>query len=457
MQIRTKLTIQFIILVAGLLIFSLCFIYFQFLKMTEDEFYNNLRSKALMTVEMVLHDEEKLTAIKDTPSDALSVSLPFKDNILIFNAKKEKVFSFSPYTGDLSLINFDQIDAGERRFHKGTTYFIGLKTQSKKGTFFYVVAESQFNVHQLDSLKNILLLTFLVAIGIVALGGWIYTGQALAPVAKIVEQVDKMLPSNLQTRLSTPKNKDEIGRLVMTFNSLLDRIHHAFELQKNFISNVSHELKNPISAIVSQIQVVLENKNRPIEAYKETLQSVLNDTHELAETTDNLLQLARLHTEEHQIPKFEYVRLDDILLLSREKLLRNHKEYRISFDIEGEPDSENDLCVMGNEMLLRSAFVNLMDNCCKYSPDKSTYVKVIITENHEKYVEIADHGEGIAADDIPLLFQPFYRNPKHKHIKGTGIGLSLVDSICKLHNIPLQVISKKGEGTIFRLMMNDEL
>lgn len=424
--------------------------------MTEDEFYNNLRSKALMTVEMVLHDEEKLTAINDTPSDALAVSLPFKDNILIFNAKKEKVFSFSPFTGDLSIINFNQIDAGERRFHKGNSYFIGLKTQSKKGTFFYVVAESQFNVHQLDSLKNILLLTFLAAIGIVAFGGWIYTGQALAPVAKIVEQVDKMLPSNLQARLSTPKNMDEIGRLVMTFNNLLDRIHHAFELQKNFISNVSHELKNPISAIVSQIQVVLEKKNRPTEEYQETLQSVLNDTHELAETTDNLLQLARLHTEEHQIPKFESVRLDEILLLSREKLLRNHKEYRISFDIEGAPDSETDLCVMGNDMLLRSAFVNLMDNCCKYSPDKSAYVKVIIAENHKKYVEIADHGEGIAADDIPLLFQPFYRNPKHKHIKGTGIGLSLVDSICKLHHITLQVISKKGEGTIFRLMMNGE-
>ena len=424
--------------------------------MTEDEFYNNLRSKALMTVEMVLHDEEKLTAIKDTSSDASSVSLPFKDNILIFNAKKEKVFSFSPFIGDLSVIDFDQIDAGEKRFHKGNTYFIGLKTQSKKGTFFYVVAESQFNVHQLDSLKNILLLTFFAAIGIVALGGWIYTGQALAPVAKIVEQVDKMLPSNLQTRLSTPKNMDEIGRLVMTFNNLLDRIHHAFELQKNFISNVSHELKNPISAIVSQIQVVLENKNRSTEEYQQTLQSVLNDTHELAETTDNLLQLARLRTEEHQIPKFESVRLDDILLLSREKLLRNHTEYRVMFDIEGLPDSENDLCVMGNDMLLRSAFVNLMDNCCKYSPDKSAYVKVIIVENKQKYVEIGDHGEGIAADDIPLLFQPFYRNPKHKHIKGTGIGLSLVDSICKLHNITLQVISKKGEGTTFRLTMNDQ-
>ena len=424
--------------------------------MTEDEFYNNLRSKALMTVEMVLHDEEKLTAINDTPAIKPSESLPFKDNILIFNHKKEKIFSFSPFAGDLSFINFAQIDVGEKQFHKGNTYFIGLKIRSKKGAFFYVIAESQFNVHQLDSLKNILLLTFLVVIGIVALGGWIYTGQALAPVAKIVEQVDRMLPSNLQTRLSTPKNKDEIGRLVFTFNSLLERIHHAFELQKNFISNVSHELKNPISAIVSQIQVVLENKNRPKEAYQQTLQSILTDTYELAETTDNLLQLARLHTENHQIPKFESVRLDDILLLSREKLLHNHKEYRITFDIEGTPDSENDLCVLGNEMLLRSAFINLMDNCCKYSPDKSAYVKVIITDNSKKQVEIADHGEGIAADDIPLLFQPFYRNPKHKHIKGTGIGLSLVDSICKLHNITLQVISKKGEGTIFRLTMNHE-
>ena len=268
-------------------------------------------------------------------------------------------------------------------------------------------------------------------------------------MAKIVKQVDAILPTNLESRLSTPKAKDEIGRLVATFNNLLERIHKAFTLQKNFISNVSHELKNPIAVIASQLEVSLAQEERSKTEYKNTLNSVLNDTRELSETIDNLLQLARLHSEDQQKPKMEEVRLDELLLSAREVLLKTHKNYRVSFDIEGTPECENDLCVLGSETLLRSAFLNLMENSCKYSKDKSVNVKVIISENGKKNVEISDKGEGIASNEIPLLFQPFYRDPKHKHIKGTGIGLSLVDSILKMHQVPLKISSEEGVGTVF--------
>jgi K+-sensing histidine kinase KdpD len=98
-----------------------------------------------------------------------------------------------------------------------------------------------------------------------------------------------------------------------------------------------------------------------------------------------------------------------------------------------------------------------MDNCCKYSGDKSAVVKLILSNNQKKIIEIADHGDGISAEKIAILFQPFYRDPKHKHIKGTGIGLSLVDSILKLHKVPLKVISNEGEGTLFSMEFEEKL
>jgi signal transduction histidine kinase len=453
MQIRTKLTIQFIILVAGILFVALYFVYFEFKQMTEMELYGNLRSKALMTAEMVLHDEDKLESLdNDSLQDSTQSSLPFKDNVVIFNHQFQKIFAFDRSENGFGRSFFSNHENKEINTREGDSYVVGIKFISKKGNPYFIVAKSKLNIYQVDNLRNILVLTFFIIIFLVALGGWIYTGQALAPVAKIVTQVDNILPSNLQERLSTPKNQDEIGRLVSTFNSLLERIHKAFTLQKNFISNVSHELKNPIAVIISQIEVSLgHDDERSVTEYKTTLHSVLNDAYDLSETTENLLQLARLNSEQQQNIKLDTLRLDEILLLSRKNLLRTHKDYRISFDIVGTPDSETDLCVLGNEMLLRSAFSNLMDNCCKYSGDKSAVVKLILSKNQKKIIEIADHGDGISPDRIAILFQPFYRDPKHKHIKGTGIGLSLVDSILKLHKVPLKVISNEGEGTLFSM------
>jgi signal transduction histidine kinase len=451
MQLRTKLTIQFIILVAGILFAALFFVYYEFRQMTENELYTNLRSKALMTAEMVLHDEDKLEVLdNDVPKDS-TPSLPFKDNVVIFNQQWKKIFAFDRSENSLGKSLFETNEAKEINQKDGDSYVVGIKFISKKGNPYFIVAKSKLNIYQVDSLQKILISTFFIIIFFVAIGGWFYTGQAIAPVAKIVSQVDSILPSNLDARLSTPKSKDEIGRLVATFNKLLERIHQAFTLQKNFISNVSHELKNPIAVIVSQLEVSLGQEERSVTEYKATLHSLLNDAHELSETTDNLLQLARLHGEEHQKPKFNSLRLDEILLISRSNLLRLHKDYRIAFDIVGTPESENDLMIQGNEMLLRSAFSNLMDNCCKYSTDKSANVKLILSKDNIKTIEISDNGEGIAAEDIPLLLKPFYRDPKHKHIKGTGIGLSLVDSILKLHQLPLHIVSTKGEGSVFSI------
>jgi signal transduction histidine kinase len=401
-----------------------------------------------MTAEMVLHDEDKLEAI-DNQADSTESALPFKDNVLIFNHQWQKIFAFDRSNNSFNKDFFERGGKQEINTKNGDNYIVGIKFISKKGNPYFIIAESKLNIYQVDNLTNILILTFFIIIVIVAIGGWFYTGQALEPVAKIVKQVDAILPTNLESRLSTPKAKDEIGRLVATFNSLLERIHKAFTLQKNFISNVSHELKNPIAVIASQLEVSLAQEERSKTEYKNTLNSVLNDTRELSETIDNLLQLARLHSEDQQKPKMEEVRLDELLLSAREILLKTHKNYRVSFDIEGMPESENDLCVLGSETLLRSAFLNLMENSCKYSTDKSVNVKVIISENGKKNVEISDKGEGIASNEIPLLFQPFYHDPKHKHIKGTGIGLSLVDSILKMHQVPLKISSEEGVGTVF--------
>lgn len=453
MQIRTKLTIQFIILVAGILLFSLCFIYVKFRKMTENEFYDNLRSKALMTAEMVLHDEEKLNPLpaNEVETQEGGTALPFRENIVIYNARLQKVFAFNRASEPLSGMAVSGLKNGdERQFMHGPFHALALGHKSHNGSLYFVVAESMFNSEALVNLRNILIISFFLGIGIVAAGGWIYAGQALSPMARIVNQVDRILPSDLSARLDAPNSHDEVSRLVITFNRLLDRIQFAFRMQKGFISNVSHELKNPLSVIISQLEIALDKRGRSREEYQDTLNSVLEDTRELSEVTEKLLQLARVHSEDANIA-FEQVRLDEIMLQTRAALLRLRPDYHIAFDLEGVPEHEEQLCIRGNEPLLRAAFLNLMDNGCKYSPDKRVAVKIHFDPLGQHRVEIADHGPGIPVKDLQLIFQPFFRSSQHIHIRGAGIGLSLVDSIMKIHHVVLDVASVQGQGTTFWL------
>lgn len=451
MQIRTKLTLQFIVLVAGMLVASLCFIYVKFRQMTEDEFYDSLRSKALMTAEMVLHDEATLHPLVDKDDEPEeSTDLPFRENVMIFNADMQRVFSFNRTEQPLSYKTLLGIkNAGECRFLDGNLHALGLMHKSRSGQEYFLVAESVFNSEELLHLRNILFATLLLCIGMVAAGGWFYAGQAMSPVATIVNQVDGIHPSDLSARVEGQNNRDELSRLVFTFNRLLDRIQFAFRMQKSFISNVSHELKNPLSVIIAQLEIALDKK-RDTEEYQATLKSVLEDSRELSEVTDKLLQLAKVHSEGANI-SFERVRLDEVMLQTRASLLRLHPNYHIAFDIVGFPEDEDQLCVRGNEPLLRSAFQNLMDNGCKFSPEKKVDVKIYFDASGKHRVEIADRGPGIPAKDLQLIFQPFYRSSQNIHVRGSGIGLSLVDSILKIHQVALDVVSTQGKGTTFNL------
>ncbi|MEO6757911.1 MAG: HAMP domain-containing sensor histidine kinase [Saprospiraceae bacterium] len=453
MQIRTKLTVQFIILVAGILLFSLVFIYAKFRQLTENEFYDNLRSKALMTAEMVLHEEDKLTPLPVTElgQPEHENALPFRENIVIYNDRLQKVFAFNRASEPFAATPVPKLEDGaETRFIHGPFHVLALGHKSQSGALYYIVAESMFNSEALSNLRNILIISFLLGIGIVAGGGWFYAGQATSPMARIVNQVDRILPSDLSARLETQHTHDEVSRLVSTFNRLLDRIQFAFRMQKGFISNVSHELKNPLSVIISQLEIALDKGDRSREEYRDTLASVLEDSRELSEVTDKLLQLARVHSEDANIA-FEPVRLDEIMLQTRSALLRLHPDYHIAFDLEGMPEHEDQLCIRGNEPLLRAAFLNLMDNGCKYSSDKRVQVKIHFDPLGEHRVEIADQGPGIPLKDLQLIFQPFFRSPQHVHIRGAGIGLSLVDSIMKIHHVALDVASVQGQGTTFWL------
>ena len=449
MKIKVKLTLKFFFIVAMILISLMYFVYSRFEDNITKEYYNNLKSKATMTADMVLQkgDIDKLE--RNSSRKAPKVSLPNYDNVMIYNEVGEIVFMYNrgvivklPFL----VTNKFQI---ENSYRENDSYYFGLPYISPSGRKYYVVATSVINSKELDSLRRIIIISIILGLFIIGVIGYLYVRDALKPIFSIIDQMDNLNVKNFIRKLDQPNSKDEISHLTNSINFLLQKVHESFEFQKMFVANVSHELNNLISVILSQADVALDKSSRPAEEYKETLESVKRDVYELSVITENLMQLAKLKSEDFQLRQ-EFFQVDEALFECKNKLHRIHKDYIINIDIVGQPDSEKDLTIYGNAGLLKLAFCNLMDNACKYSNDKEVFVSMVV--NHQKLsIQFRDNGHGIETETIKDVFKPFYRNRSAYDIKGFGIGLSLIRAVLDVHCLNLDIESTPNIGSTFTI------
>lgn len=449
MQIRSRLTFQFLIIVASLLLVAMGFIHVQFKNYLEREHYSNLKSKALMTAEMLLNKRQPI--IQDTIQEEGHHHLTTNsENISIYSTEFQRLFKFYPSPDTMDATMLKEIAAKkELQFGRGQFKSLGLYYTNQYGHSYFIIADGIFNPIHLATLGRILLIAFCLLIAVVAAGGWFFAGQALAPVTRIMNQIDAILPTDLSQRLDQTRRADELSRLARAFNNLLDRIQHVFKNQKLFLSNISHELKNALSVMQSQLQISLD-KDRTNQEYRNTLESVLDDVRELSEVSDKLMQLARINADDTQIV-FEKVRIDELIWQARAMVIKSHPNYQVQLEMEDLPDDVECLVVSGNEPLLRTALFNLLENGCKFGANHVVRVRLSQTAQESTLVEIIDSGPGISSDELSLVFEPFYRSNNTSAVKGSGVGLSLVHSIMKLHQVTMKVSSQLNAGTTFRL------
>jgi signal transduction histidine kinase len=449
MQIRTRLTIQFSLLVSSILLVSfLAIYYFSYENLTED-FYDRLRSKANSTAGLLdgpVVSPDVIRALEGSNTDRI-----YNQIILIFDEQNRLIYTNNAAgvrSIHVSKYWLDEVRrAGEIRYTDGNSKVIGLYT---KFTFTRAVvligAQDKVGEVNLINLLQLLVASFLIATIIVTFAGWIFAKRALRPISKVMNAVEGILPQNLHTRLDVANQKDEIGRLITTFNNLLDRIEAAFQMQKIFVANVSHELKNPLTKIRSQLEVSTLKERSALE-YQLTIRSVLEDIQELAQLSNTLLELAKVSEDKNDLLT-ETVRVDELLLDSRQMLVQSNPSYKIAIDFDELPEDDTWLEIAGNSTLLKTAFLNLMDNACKFSEDLSVSISLKCTSENIG-LSFSDKGKGIPEKDQGLVFQPFYRSENTANIKGYGIGLSLVERIVRLHSGTITIRSNQPKGTTF--------
>lgn len=449
MQIRTKLTLQFILVVVLIIVFSFGIIYYSSETYRRNEFYQRLENKAFNTYELFLNYRAADPALLVLFDRSQKDKLP-GEYIVIYNDANTVVYashdSLNPPLNQemLSLLKQN----GELKTSMNQ-YEVFAKTFSEQGKQLYIFAMAidKYGLSKLNNLKITLLILTLLITSIVALAGWIYSGRALAPLTNIINEVNTINVNRLDSRLNVSQNKDEFGRLIETFNLMLDQIEGSVQLQRLFLSGASHELKNPLTSITSQLQVVLMAE-RTTEEYKTILKSVKDDIRRLNRTTHDLIEYARLSYSEDV--QFTRVRIDDTLWQCREEFLKTNPECKINVNFSNLPSNEEQLIVNANEPLLKVAFNNLIDNACKFSNNKLCTVDFEVKAQQIE-LRFKDNGLGMSADQLELIFEPFYRANNTAEIRGHGLGLPLTKKIADLHQADLTVKSQLTKGSEFRL------
>jgi signal transduction histidine kinase len=451
MQIRTRLTLQFLLLGGIIMIIVSFAIYFFSASFRQEDFYNRLRNNARSTAKFLLDanviDAERVRRFeKDNP-----VKLQ-NEKVIIINYRNDVIYS-SDEKSEIPIRNdiLERARMFEKIFYKQGPYEpLGTLYIARLDRFVLIAAATDTDgLSHLRKLRIILTFASLFSLLLFTIAGWFYAGRSLKPISNVINKVEEITITSLNLRVSEGNKKDEIGRLAQTFNKMLERLETSFAMQKDFIANASHELRTPLTSINGQLEV-LTMKDRSAEEYKAAIGSVLDDIRALIVLSNKLLLIARTSAE-GPVNFDKKTRLDEILC-GTDELKKFNNSYQMHISMDDSLTDSDQMIVAGDEYLLRVAVSNIMDNACKYSPDHTVTVQL---EHLDKWIKVqfTDKGIGISEEEMEKVFEPFYRGDNALSLSGNGIGLPLVNQIIKIHYGNIELSSQIGKGTTVSILL----
>ena len=277
--------------------------------------------------------------------------------------------------------------------------------------------------------------------------GRILAIKILKPVQKISATANAISDEDLSRRVETEHSYEEMESLVRSFNNMIDRLERSFNHIQNFSSHMAHELKTPLTIMRGETELALMGE-RNNEDYKNALNIILGEIERMLKIIEDLLFLTKMDHQPGAF-KFEKINFMDYFcqIYEQSKILAADK----NIDIRMDAPAANGISVKGDPLHLRRLFFNLLDNAIKYSPPQSRIHLSVKPKEGEVEVSIHDQGVGIPTEQIGRIFERFYTVDQHKF--GSGLGLSIAQSIAKAHGGQIDVQSQPNQGSIFTVTL----
>lgn len=452
MNTNYKLAIRFMLLNVGL--FSLLggAIYFFFNKYSFVDFYKRLETRASIAARYTFEsDENSAEAVQRMREQHLEKLPNEKEYIILVPLKIDFTFLARQYEISESFLK-DVFENGGGRYKEGNTFYAGMIYKDENSTYIIIVsAKNYVEANHMNFLRNLMLVGVLLIALITVYFSKYFSKYVFTPIRDITSKVKQISTDNIHLRLNEDSgSSQEINELTSTFNDLLIRIETAFETQKNFISNASHELGTPLTAIIGEADVALI-RERTVDEYKEALKNISDQAERLDNITKSLLFLAQTGYEGKRIA-FEIFRLDELVWNVKETLDKINPQNNIHIDFSLFPENPKKLKINGNKQLMHLAVANLLSNACKYSHNQEVIVSIASSDTNIILV-IKDSGIGIPSSELPFIYDPFFRASNTHLFDGYGIGLPLTRNIIRLHKGVLNVSSIENKGTTVEILL----
>ncbi|GAB3698169.1 HAMP domain-containing sensor histidine kinase [Spirosoma flavus] len=447
MLIRNRITIIFTLLATAIQITLSLLVWYFYSLYRQEEFYSRLLSKARVAGRVLisrrhLHDNFFKNMVR---TDLLTI---VEEQISIYDDRHNLVFTnrnlkeSDYYKEKIPLMDTTSLS----QFRSGHLESISLPYRDR-GQLFYIFASGydRIGLAKLGTLQQILLLANLLGFALIVLAGWYFSGRVLKPISQIVDEVEQITATHLHKRVNEGNRRDEIAQLAMTFNQMLFRLEDAFVSQRSFVSHASHELRTPLTNTLGTLETSLRYDQNPVD-WRDSMEVAVDELKKVIALTNGLLGLAKVTDGAVALTT---IQVDDCLLNAISQVQTKYPGRNLPLQFK--TGSEETFTVKGNATLLTTAFLNVLDNACKYS---SEAVSIQLQAKGDQItVNVSDQGRGIAEADVVHILDPLYRGKNVEGVPGYGIGLTVTQKIIDLHQGVIQIISNLNQGTLVTISL----
>lgn len=439
LTIRRRIMLWYTTLLVLILVSALPLMYF----VLSNNLYND--TKTLLHSEI---DEVTKTLVFDDATIQLDDNLDLveagtyvavysKDNVLL-SGKLPPDFNLraQPVLGSIYLEESDG--------HKWMIYDCSIAQNGETSGWLRAVKSLGSVDETLNNFQTTIYIIIPVYIAIALFGGF-FIKRTLSPVVRIARTAKQIGQGDLSKRIHLSHSHDEFGILAESFDQMLDRLEDSFNREKRFSSDVSHELRTPITAIILSAEEALDGNKEP-EEYKESLGAILKESRKMNSLISQLLMMARSHDGKYA-PEMEEI---DISMLTQTIVdeVSERSEYP---DVSILIEIEDGITMLVEQTLYMRLLINLIDNALKYNIPGGWVKVTLASSENAVYLSVEDSGIGISKENLPKIWDRFFKADQSSINSSPGLGLSIVKWIAELHGGTVHVNSKLNKGSLFEI------